>query len=364
MLIQQIITSDEGLDFALLTNLLGVTDVRLVISPTDMAGCWAFYREEHSVTLFLIEKIDGAYVLSMDGLAAYDDYRFWPYLLDTLTRLLTHAPYQEEGKTAYQQYDENWVAYTMGEVVAYLKCHLVLNKKFYISLPIQEQNLYVSHAALRAMGVCIYSSTPRIFGYIHYMLNHQLLPYDEVVEDLMIDEEVDVPQHQSIGTVQSWQTDGAITTESYSLADTQLLLNIAHNYQCGMLDHVEGVVLNDIGTIHEHGIGTPQDAQKAIYWYGEAIKHGDLLYAPTNMGDIYRKGLPPVVKDLRKAVDAYMHSTDPYAWFRIGQSYEEGWVDCPNLEKAMLYYRKAAKAGHHLAVKRLKGGSKNSEFTK
>lgn len=252
----------------------------------------------------------------------------------------------------------------MGEVVAYLKCHLVLNKKFYISLPIQEQNLYVSHAALRAMGVCIYSSTPRIFGYIHYMLNHQLLPYDEVVEDLMIDEEVDVPQHQSIGTVQSWQTDGAITTESYSLADTQLLLNIAHNYQCGMLNHVEGVVLNDIGTIHEHGIGTPQDAQKAIYWYGEAMKHGDLLYAPTNMGDIYRKGLPPVAKDLRKAVDAYMHSTDPYAWFRIGQSYEEGWVDCPNLEKAMLYYRKAAKAGHHLAVKRLKGGSKNSEFTK
>ena len=44
MLIQQIITSDEDLDFALLTNLLGVTDVRLVISPTDMAGCWAFYN--------------------------------------------------------------------------------------------------------------------------------------------------------------------------------------------------------------------------------------------------------------------------------------------------------------------------------
>lgn len=353
MLIQQIITSNSALNFEQLINMLGVTDVQLVISPTEMAGTWAFYREAHSVTLFLIEQIEGAYVLSMDGLAAYDDYRFWPYLLDTLCRLLTNASYQEEQKTAYQLYDEKWASYTMGEVVAYLKCYLALNKKFYLSLPVQEENVYVCNEALRQMGVCIYSSTPRIFGYIHYMLKHQLLPSDKVVEELTINEEVDVPQHLSIGTVQSWQTDGAITTESYSKADVDLLLHIAQDYQHGTLAHIEGVVLNDIGTIHEHGIGIPQDAQVAIYWYGEAIKHGDLLYAPTNMGDIYRKGLAPIAKDLHQAVKAYELSTDPYAWYRIGQSYEEGWIDKPDMNKAMTYYHKAAKAGHHLAVKRL-----------
>lgn len=352
MLVQKKIQSDQPLSFDHLINELGVNDVVLTITPDEMPGVWAFYRTDHSVTLFLIEQSADEYTLTMDGLASYDDYRFFPYLLDTLSMQLTHQPYKAEGKTAFELYDEEWVVNTMGEEIAYLKCFLSLGKKYYLSLPIQETNIYVDNEALSKMGVCIYSSTPRIYGYIHYMLRKNLLPFAEVIEeDMPIDEEVDVPQHVSIGSVQSWQTDGAITTESYGHADVKLLLKIAEHYQQGTL--VEGVVLNDIGTLYEHGIGVEKDAEQAIYWFSEAIKNGDLLYAPTNLGDLYRKGLAPVEKNLKLAVEAYSLSTDPYAWYRLGQSYEEGWLAEPDDVKAMALYRKAANAGHHLAVKRL-----------
>lgn len=42
----------------------------------------------------------------------------------------------------------------------------------------------------------------------------------------------------------------------------------------------------------------------------------------------------------------------PDAWYRIGQSFEEGWVEAPNMEIAMQWYKKAAAAHHHLAIER------------
>ena len=53
------------------------------------------------------------------------------------------------------------------------------------------------------------------------------------------------------------------------------------------------------------------------------------------------------------AFDAYHLSIDPYAAYRIGQAYEEGWTGIPDLEKAMEWYEKAAAQKHHLALKRL-----------
>ena len=61
-----------------------------------------------------------------------------------------------------------------------------------------------------------------------------------------------------------------------------------------------------------------------------------------------------IARDLKKAFDAYQLSIDPYAHYRIGQAYEEGWTGEPNMKKAMKWYQQAAEEGHHLAIKRLK----------
>lgn len=354
MIFQISIISTRQFSFKAFTDLLGLNDCILAITPNEVKGTWAFYRKEHATTLFLLEQEKEKYALSMDRLATYDDYQLWPYLVDTLSMLLTDKAFRINELSAFDYFNEDWMADAIGDEIAYLKCMLSLHMKYYLSLPIPETNIYVNQQALERMGVSIHSATPRIYGYIGYMLKHNLLPAEDVVEkvNLSNDCEVNVPQHESIGKVLSWQTDGAETTESYCKEDVELLLHIAQNYD--MVKGYEGVVLNDIGTIYEHGIGVEQNVKTAVYWYNEALKNGDSLYASTNLGDIFRCGRGNVPQNLERAIYFYKQSTDPYAWFRLGQSYEEGWTTPPNLEQAMCYYNKAAQAGHHLALKKLK----------
>lgn len=357
MIFQISFVSTRHFSFNALIDLLGITDYVLTITPNEVEGTWAFYRKEHANTLFLLVHEKDKYVLSMDRLATYDDYKLWPYLVDTLCILLTGNAFHVNELSAFEYFNEDWIADTIGEEIAYLKCVLSLHMKYYLSLPIPETNIYVNQQVLEKMGVSIHSATPRIYGYIGYMLKHHLLPADELVESVNAynDYEVDVPQHQSIGKVLSWQTDGAETTESYCKEDVELLLHIAKSYD--ETKGYEGVVLNDVGTIYEHGIGVEQNVETAVYWYSEALKNGDSLYASTNLGDIFRCGRGNVPQNLERATNFYKQSTDPYAWYRLGQSYEEGWTAPPNLEQAMIYYNKAAMAGHHLAIKRLKKGA-------
>lgn len=353
MIQQVIIHSDRLFDFKVFASMLGVKDLVLEISPEDIPDAWGFYRKGLSTTLFSIEKGEGMYVLSMDSLATYDDYRFFPYLADTLSIYLCDHPYvSQDGRNAFVSFDEEWTEYCIGEEIAYLKCLLSIGQKYYLELPLSDSFPYVTESLLNEYGVTLHSSSPRIFGYIQYMLRHGLLPEDEEREELDIEEEeVDVPQHESIGIVKSWQTDGAETTESYSIEDVDLLIAIGGEYEKGKV--VPGVVLNDIGTVYEHGLDVDVDIAKAIRWYQEAILQGDRYYAPTNLGDIYRRGLLDGQRNVRLALEAYHQSEDPYAWFRIGQSFEEGWIGAPDLETAMEWYHKAAARGHHLAIKRI-----------
>ncbi len=362
MVITLSIESERPLSFKKLAEDLCVDDLVLVVSPEELPDTWGFFRKNHSSTLFTIWREDGMYNVSMDRLASYDDYRFFPYLVDTLNVHLTGKPYLYDNVSIFDLMDEEWAIDTISETIAHVKSILALGLKFPVEYPLYKAALNITNEALAKVGVCVYSSTPRISGYIAHLLQHNLLPEEDelydITDDMLINalkgvESVEVPQHASIGTVRSWQTDGEETTESYCEEDVALLMGIAEAYKQGKTE-VEGVVLNDIGTIHEHGIGIKRDAEGAVFWYGEAIKRGDLLYAPTNLGDIYRKGLDTVEKDLGKAVEAYRISTDPYATYRLGQSFEEGWTAEPDLEKAMTFYRVAADAGHHLAIKRLK----------
>ena len=315
---------------------------------------WYFHREGTSTTLFYINyDLQGTYEVSIDCLAAYDDLKFFPYLVDSLAKFL-------DGKIAfpnlYLLMDEEWIEETIADEIANLKATLTIVPKYYLAQAMEDLT-YISLDILEPFGVNLHSSTPRIYGYIQYLMRHQLLPCLGDWEELEFPDEedeieVDVPQHEPIGRVKSWLLDGSETYETYSQEDVEHLLRLANEYKAGRALH--GVVLNDIGTIHQEGIGMPVNGEAAIYWFKEAYKNGDKLYAPTNLGDLYRKGCGVVESDLKQAFEAYQLSTDPYAHYRIGQAYEEGWICEPDLKKAMKWYKQAAKEGHHLAIKRLK----------
>ncbi len=341
---------DAFLDYADIPGLL------LHCCGTDEEGavvCWFFARENISTTLFMLQKTEEGYELHVDNLAAYDDLRFFPYLADTVTKFLDGEIADIQSDSLYKSFDEEWVSDTISEEIAMLKGTLSIVSQYFPALPMTEQ-CYISLDTLRDFGVNLHSSTPRIYGYVQYMMRNGLAPCGEPARLPDCDEtiEVDIPQHTPIGRVKSWQLDGCETYETYSQEDVELLFSLADEHSKGK--HLHGVVLNDIGTLFHEGVGIEKDGEKAIFWFNEAYKAGDTLYAPTNLGDLYRKGCGEIKPSLHKAYEAYKKSTDPYAHYRIGQAYEEGWTGTPNMEKAMLWYEQAAREGHHLAIKRMK----------
>ena len=350
-----LIHSKNTLDFGDFQAYLEIPNLVLdFISEMPGSIHWYFHREGTSTTLFAItSNLHGTYEVSIDNLASYDDLKFFPYLVDSLAKFLQG---EMDIEYIYEELDEEWVEDTISEEIAYLKATLSIAPQYFMAHPLDDL-AYISLEALRDFGVNLHSSTPRIYGYVQYLMRHHLLPclkdWDEMeVTDTDEEVEVDIPQHEAIGRVKSWQLDGSETYETYSQEDVEHLLTLANEYKEGKPLH--GVVLNDIGTIHQEGIGIPIDGESAIYWFKEAYKQGDKLYAPTNLGDLYRKGCGVIASDLKKAFEAYQISIDPYAHYRIGQAHEEGWTGEPDMEKAMKWYRQAAQEGHHLAIKRLK----------
>lgn len=315
-----------------------------------MPNGWMFVRKGISTTIFLLQQTGEGYELFVDNLAAYSDLRLFPYLADSVAKFLDGET--DGGEALYSTYDEEWAEEVISEEIAMLKGTLSVAPRYYLSLPL-EADTYVSLPVFYEFGVNLHSSTPRIYGYIQYMIQNGILPTGEIPENCFSEEtlEVDIPQHESVGRVKSWQLDGSETYESYSREDVSHLLALAEEYHKGRKLH--GVVLNDIGTLFHEGVGVTVDGAAAVYWFREAIKAGDTLYAATNLGDLYRKGCGNVAPSLADALAAYRSSVDPYAHYRIGQAYEEGWTGEKDIEKAMQWYRRAADEGHHLAIRRL-----------
>jgi hypothetical protein len=347
--------------FELLTD----CNVRLLYVIEVESGGWIYYfvRANFSNTYFVLEVDDELCHLYIDPFASMDDHRFFPYLVDTLLHYLGNGN-RLQGKNPFKLFDEEWIEEHIAEGVAYLKCCLSLSTFYWIEAYIGGY-VAISTEYLAQYGVSIYSSTPRIYGYISYLMRNRKIKIapielvDKFYEEGVNDEEIDVevPQHISIAKVKSWQIDGEETYDSFSQEDVDLLLKLADSYEKG--ENLDPVVLNDIGTLFQEGVGVSVDGEKAVYWYRQAIKQGEKYYAPVNLGDIYRKGCGAVAISLKEAYEAFLLSDDPYAYYRIGQAFEEGWLGEVNPETAMKWYEKSANCGHHLALKRL-GKSKNS----
>ena len=110
---------------------------------------------------------------------------------------------------------------------------------------------------------------------------------------------------------------------------------------------------NNLGTFFEDGVCVEKDINQAVYWYERAVALGDDL-AKSNLADILRKGSQGYPKDLKRAFELYKSCGLPYAYYHVGEFYENGWGVEKDLEKAKEYYRIAYWEKHPLAEKKLR----------
>jgi len=110
-------------------------------------------------------------------------------------------------------------------------------------------------------------------------------------------------------------------------------------------------VCNDIGGFFEEGVCTDKNISHAIYWYERAIALGSDL-ARSNLADILRKGTGGTPIDLTRAFKLYSQCGIPYAHYRTGECYENGWGTAPDRKRARTYYTLAYKERHHLAIRK------------
>lgn len=117
-----------------------------------------------------------------------------------------------------------------------------------------------------------------------------------------------------------------------------------------MSDHE---ILNNLGIIYGEAVGVERDVKKAIMYYERAVALDDDL-ARSNLADIYRKGwLYGIPVDHKKAFELYKACRLPYAFYRVGEYYENGNAGIVDIEQSKKNYRVAYEAGHGLAHKKL-----------
>lgn len=112
-------------------------------------------------------------------------------------------------------------------------------------------------------------------------------------------------------------------------------------------------LFNDLGVLYNDAVGVERDMAKAIKYYERAVELDNDL-ARSNLADIYRKGVGGVEKNPDRAFELYKACKLPYAYYRVGEAYENGWGIEKNDDAAKFNYLVAYKAGHPLARKKLK----------
>lgn len=110
---------------------------------------------------------------------------------------------------------------------------------------------------------------------------------------------------------------------------------------------------NNVGTFFEGGVCVEKDIKKAVFWYERAVALGNDL-AKSNLADILRKGSEGYPKDLKRAFELYKSCGLPYAFYRVGEFYENGWGVEKNLDLAKEYFRVAYQEKHPLAIRKLR----------
>lgn len=137
--------------------------------------------------------------------------------------------------------------------------------------------------------------------------------------------------------------------------DVEYILNCIKNDELDPLEYScdESDLYNSIGSFFDDGICVEPNMEVAVYWYERAIALDNDL-ARSNLADILRKGSKGYPKDLKRAFELYKACGLPYAHYRCGEFYENGWGVEKDLGKAKTYYMLAYNEGHGLAKKKRK----------
>lgn len=135
--------------------------------------------------------------------------------------------------------------------------------------------------------------------------------------------------------------------------DVEYILNCIKNDELDPLEFScdESDLYNSIGTFFDDGVCVEPNMKVAVYWYERAIELDNDL-ARSNLADILRKGSKGYPKDLKRAFELYKSCGLPYAHYRCGEFYENGWGVEKDLGKAKTYYMLAYNEGHGLAKRK------------
>ena len=135
--------------------------------------------------------------------------------------------------------------------------------------------------------------------------------------------------------------------------DVEYILNCIKNDELNPSEFScdESDLYNSIGTFFDDGVCVEPNMEVAVYWYERAIELDNDL-ARSNLADILRKGPKGYPKDLKRAFELYKACGLPYAHYRCGEFYENGWGVEKDLGKAKTYYMLAYNEGHGLAKRK------------
>jgi len=103
---------------------------------------------------------------------------------------------------------------------------------------------------------------------------------------------------------------------------------------------------NNLGVMHEEGLGVVQDYAEAVRWHQLAADQGN-VYAQSNLGFMYRNGLG-VVQDYAEAVRWYQLAADQgnaNAQSNLGFMYATGYGVTEDYETAHMWFNIAASNG-------------------
>lgn len=111
----------------------------------------------------------------------------------------------------------------------------------------------------------------------------------------------------------------------------------------------DGDALNNLGSMHQHGDGLPQDLEQARIFYERAVAAGCGV-AMNNLGHFHHHGRGGLVADPAAAVKWFKAGArrhDGNALVSLGYAYSKGAGVRKSPLRAIYWYRRAALAGDH-----------------
>eukprot|EP01091_Cochliopodium_minus_P005054 TRINITY_DN1502_c0_g1_i2.p1 TRINITY_DN1502_c0_g1~~TRINITY_DN1502_c0_g1_i2.p1 ORF type:complete len:454 (+),score=113.90 TRINITY_DN1502_c0_g1_i2:36-1397(+) len=128
-------------------------------------------------------------------------------------------------------------------------------------------------------------------------------------------------------------------------------LKVRELYERTLGDFVECGANNNLGALYHHGKGVKQNGNQAKKLYLKSFERGQ-IYSLTNIGILYRDGVPPLKQDYSKAYQYFQIASkigDPIATWSIGLLHKNGTGLEKSIDLAMKYFEKAAKTGNNFA---------------